>query len=228
MKKVILKILSITIALLMLLSVNVSFYATDALSYIIAEDVIISAEDTQVIEVPVSVSENQGVMGFMILVSYDSDILAPVSVERGEALGSGLLNDSIGAEESNVFKVMWTGSENSYADGILFKLKFKLLTNDFDSTKISFDYSQPDTFNEKYDDVYFSFDNSTVYNQSGVLIGDVNGDGLVNIVDATEIQKYLADIVEFDETARKSADFNSDNRISVVDATDIQKYLVNN
>ena len=60
-----------------------------------------------------------------------------------------------------------------------------------------------------------------------VVKGDVNGDGLINIVDATEIQKYLADICELDETAKKSADFNEDSTVNVVDATDIQKYLVN-
>ena len=227
MKKVILNIMTITIVMCMLLSVNTSFYAVDTVTYVMADDVTVKESSTTQIEVPVSISENQGVMGFMLLVSYDSNILAPVSIERGNALGTGLLNDSIGVSESGLIKIMWTGSENMYSNGLLFKVKFNLLTNDFDNTLISLDYSQPDTFNEQYEDVKLSFDNCNVYNKSKVLKGDVNGDGLINIVDATEIQKYLADICELDETAKKSADFNEDSTVNVVDATDIQKYLVN-
>lgn len=225
MKKVILKAVTITIVVCMLVSVNTSFYA-DALSYIIAEDVTVN-ENTNEIEIPVSISENQGVMGFMILVTYNSNILKPVSVERGSALGAGLLNDSIGASQAGLMKIMWTGSENMYTDGLIFKLKFKLLTKDFKSTQVSFDYSQPDTFNEQYDDVKLSFDNCNILNLACKLKGDVNGDDVISIMDATDIQKYLADISELDDSAKKSADFNDDNTINVVDATDIQKYLVN-
>ncbi len=225
MKKVILKIVTITIVVCMLLSINTSFYA-DTVSYIIAEDVTVN-ENTKEIEIPVSISENQGIMGFMILVSYDSNILKPVSVERGSALGAGLLNDSIGASQDGLMKIMWTGSENMYTDGLLFKLKFKLLSKDFKSTQISFDYSKPDTFNEQYDDVKLSFDNCNVLNTAYNLKGDVDGDGVISIMDATAIQKYLADISELEDSAKESADFNEDNTINVVDATDIQKYLVN-
>jgi len=226
-KKVILKIITITMVLCIFLTINTSFCAADTITYIIADDVTIDESEVAEIEIPVTVSDNQGMMGFMILVSYDDNILSPVSVVRGSALGAGMLNDSIGASQSGQLKIMWTGSENMYANGLIFKLKFKLLNKDFESTQITFDYSKPDTFNEQYEDVTLSFDNCNVYNNSNVLKGDVNGDGMINIIDATEIQKYLASIIEFDNQAKKSADFNGDSFINVVDATGIQKYLVN-
>ncbi len=225
MKKVILKIVTITIVLCMLLSINTSFYA-DTVTYIIAEDVIIN-ENTDEIEIPVYISENQGIMGFMIFVTYGSHILKPVSVERGNALGAGLLNDSIGASEDGLIKIMWTGSENMYTDGLIFKLKFKVLSKNFHSAHISFKYSQPDTFNEQYDDVKLAFDECNVINTSCKLKGDVDGNNVISIMDATAIQKYLADINELDDSAKKLADFNGDNTINVVDATDIQKRLAN-
>lgn len=54
------------------------------------------------------------------------------------------------------------------------------------------------------------------------LLGDVDGDGKVNIVDATEIQRYIADLTDFTPAQRKAADYNGDGTINVTDATAIQ------
>ena len=54
--------------------------------------------------------------------------------------------------------------------------------------------------------------------------GDVNGDGVVNIIDATFIQKYIAGIDSFTEKQESLADVNNDGLINIIDATSIQKY----
>lgn len=56
-------------------------------------------------------------------------------------------------------------------------------------------------------------------------IGDVNLDGTVNIDDVTLIQKYIANMSEFDSEQLKAADVTGDNDISIDDVTAIQKYL---
>ena len=58
------------------------------------------------------------------------------------------------------------------------------------------------------------------------IVGDVNGDGKVSVLDATEIQKYLAGTVKFDDGQKAVGDVNGDGVISVTDATVIQKYIV--
>lgn len=55
--------------------------------------------------------------------------------------------------------------------------------------------------------------------------GDVNGDGKLNIRDATAIQKYLAKTLNLDEAALEIADFNQDGKVNVRDATAIQKTI---
>lgn len=58
------------------------------------------------------------------------------------------------------------------------------------------------------------------------LQGDVNGDGTVNIVDATEIQKYSVGGASFTDGQLAVADYNNDGFVNIVDSTDIQKFMV--
>ncbi len=59
-------------------------------------------------------------------------------------------------------------------------------------------------------------------------IGDVDGDGIISVSDATALQKQLANGVEFDDEMLAVADTNGDGIVSVSDATLIQKYLAGN
>lgn len=68
---------------------------------------------------------------------------------------------------------------------------------------------------------------------NGIIIGDVNYDGIINIDDVTYLQKHLAGytndgqmmIDESNENEFVVADFNSDGVINIDDVTEIQKYL---
>lgn len=64
----------------------------------------------------------------------------------------------------------------------------------------------------------------TVEELPSLLLGDTNGDGVVTIIDATWIQRYLAGISTsvFNETA---ADTDENGSITIIDATFIQKWL---
>ena len=55
--------------------------------------------------------------------------------------------------------------------------------------------------------------------------GDVNRDSKVNIKDATQIQKYLALIVELDTQQQVFADVDGKKGITIKDVTHIQKRL---
>lgn len=68
-------------------------------------------------------------------------------------------------------------------------------------------------------------DNADWFNKTieeGYVIGDANSDGVLNIKDATALQKYCAKISLVNKLV---ADFNGDNKLNVKDATDIQKKL---
>ena len=57
------------------------------------------------------------------------------------------------------------------------------------------------------------------------LSGDANGDGKINVKDATQIQKAAASLVTLDEVQTLAADANGDGKVNVKDATAIQKFV---
>ena len=62
---------------------------------------------------------------------------------------------------------------------------------------------------------------------NGMIYGDVNNDGLITIVDATIVQKYIVNKAQLDNVNQKLADVDVDGVITVKDATAVQKYIVN-
>ena len=57
-------------------------------------------------------------------------------------------------------------------------------------------------------------------------LGDVNGDGVVDVLDAALIQKFAAEKAQLNEEQTKLGDFNGDGYCDVLDASAIQKSLV--
>ncbi|MBQ8057451.1 MAG: dockerin type I repeat-containing protein [Ruminococcus sp.] len=55
-----------------------------------------------------------------------------------------------------------------------------------------------------------------------VVLGDVDGDGEMSIMDATELQLLIAGIKEWTDAAKAVADVDGDGDISILDATEIQ------
>ena len=57
------------------------------------------------------------------------------------------------------------------------------------------------------------------------MLGDVDGDGLVNINDVTAIQSHVAELKTVDGIYRMAADTNQDDIVDISDATTLQMYL---
>ena len=57
-------------------------------------------------------------------------------------------------------------------------------------------------------------------------LGDVNGDGVVDILDATEIQKYAAESTDFTDEQFELGDINKDGYCDVIDALLVQKSVI--
>lgn len=59
-----------------------------------------------------------------------------------------------------------------------------------------------------------------------IVIGDVTGDGVVNIVDFMNLRRYLLGIATLNEKAFLAADVTGDNEVNIVDFMRIRSYLM--
>ncbi len=115
----------------------------------------VTAKPGEEISVPVNISKNAGIIGFMMTVSYDADLLTPVSVKAGDVIPAGtVFDDNCTSAEEAVFKILWAGTKNIYEEGCLFTLKFKVKENLSETTtRLDLSYLKKETFDENYKDV---------------------------------------------------------------------------
>ena len=62
--------------------------------------------------------------------------------------------------------------------------------------------------------------------KNALVYGDVNIDGDITVIDASDIQKYIVGLEELTADSKSVAEVDSDGAISVMDATSIQKYII--
>lgn len=106
------------------------------------------------VDVPITIADNPGIMGLAIELQYDKSILQPVTVKAGEVFSTGTVYDNIGTETTEgVLKVMWSSIENVTMDGELVVITFQSLAGEEAVTDLNLSYSQPDTFNATWEDV---------------------------------------------------------------------------
>ena len=107
--------------------------------------------DKNTLTVPIYISNNTGLMGYKMGLTFDGGIITPKSVENSSAF-PGSFDNNIGISKDK-FDVIWSGTDNIYADGVLFTAKFTLFDTSISSTNIKISYSQSDTFKDKDKDV---------------------------------------------------------------------------
>ncbi len=58
-----------------------------------------------------------------------------------------------------------------------------------------------------------------------LILGDADLDGSVTVLDATRVQRYLADMTTLSDEAKSAADADEDGDVTIMDATAIQRWL---
>lgn len=97
-----------------------------------------------------------------------------------------------------------------------FRIRYNVNARETYVLQIGSYYSSDEAFN-----VTFNFKPN-----KETLLGDVNGDGEITVVDATILQKYIVGQTTLDYETLNVADVNKDGAVTVVDATLIQKFVV--
>lgn len=152
------KVISVLLFTLMILDYNICSLA--------AEPVLVQADDVslvqnQEISIPVKIENNSGIMGFKITVEYPVDKIDITAISRGDITSQGNFNTNFGINDGR-FDVLWNNVEEINDNGTLFLIAVESASTSSFNTEIKLSYSQPDTFNEKYEDVILDCRNIAV------------------------------------------------------------------
>lgn len=152
------KFITIILSLLLIFQCNIIAFAEDSVT-VSADKISLSQEEPALI--PIKIQNNSGVMGFKMTVEYPVDKLDIKSVSRGEITAKGNFNTNFGINDGR-FDVLWNNVDEIKTDGTLFLISAQAKTEIKKDTEIKLSFSQPDTFNEKYEDVVFDCENIVI------------------------------------------------------------------
>ena len=163
------------------------------------------------VTVSVSIEDNPGVMVMALGIDYDKTKLELVGFEDGIMTGWKVATNAV-----------WIGADDVTADGVILKLKFKVLEDVEDGDiQVSLLFSEGDIANHDEEIIMPGVSNGiiTVYSH---VPGDVTGDGKVNALDLVRLQRYLSgEAVEIGG----SCDITGDGKINALDLVRLQRYL---
>lgn len=169
------------------------------------------------LQLTVSALNNPGIIAATLQLGYNAEELQLVKAENLSDLKSFSLS-------GNTIKLGGTNeTANEAADGALIRLTFKAL-KDCDASAVSLSYKPADVYNYAMQNVEFAINNGAI-SAGSYILGDVNNDGKVDLLDVTVLRRHLADWEGYADIVKLAADVNEDGNIDLLDATILRRYL---
>lgn len=141
-----------------------------------------------------------------------------VSSIEDNAFGFCISNDEkVNYNKLSGFKIKCYMNSDAYIYAVENSLKYEILDPDTPDTVYFTNIAIPDE-----DDL---FDEDTTGDESGISRGDVNGDGVVNVTDASLIAGLVKGNVKLSNRFIKRADINRDGHVDVADLSLLSAYV---
>lgn len=147
-----------------------------------------------------------------IMENYAGYIAAVISDENGASHSYSLPDMNVEALENDWYRF---SVELADASGVDLS---RLSSFSFRLTDGSFTAEQLYNINLRIDDIYAR------YEEAAVTLGDINGDGAVDLRDLVRLKKYIAD--NGTEAVAAAADLNNDSEINSADMICLERYLL--
>lgn len=186
--------------------------------------VLISAEEIAVsagreVRIMLKLSNNPGINSLRLKIAYDPGVFTLVS-----ASDQGIFGRAPTSSKNitvNPYTMVWVSDGNTTENGGLVELVFRVSeTAEVGTKHIALTAEQ--VFNQAEEVVAVAAKDISV-NVRKFAPGDANGDGEIDLRDATRLLQYFAD---WDVTVEKdAADVNGDGEIDLRDATRLLQYL---
>ena len=190
-----------------------TFYQVKVLNspQVYADEISCNAGETVVI--PVRISGNTGLMGYVINLSYDPNVMTPYAPSRQ----NGTIYSNIENATPGELKVIWYDNNGITSDGELFRVPFKINSRaEAGDYSVGISYSQDDTFNMNYDNVMLLCSDSLIH---------VSVDQDVSIVYSDMIQAHNNSFVDVPIYIKNNVGIEEASYLSLTYDTSIFTYV---
>ncbi|MGM9550979.1 MAG: cohesin domain-containing protein [Clostridia bacterium] len=163
------------------------------------------------VDIPVTITENDGVAGFKLKLNYDKTLLTPVSVTKGSVLATGTMTSNLdqGGDLSKLkaVSVFWSNPSDVTGTGTAFTVRFKVSDSATENIPVNLSYDEGDICDQSYNDlqvtlvdgkvilaksVTVTVDGEKVQTNGTITLGSDNGDGTCSLPDDV-LGYYLRD-----------------------------------
>lgn len=110
-------------------------------------------EEDGICKIPLVITENKGIMGYYVTISIQSETAVIKGAKRGGLTEKGVFDYKI-SDSGDAVDLLWAGTDEAAEDGILAYVMVADEEQFQKECKLSVSYSQPDTFDGTYQDVY--------------------------------------------------------------------------
>jgi len=186
----------------------------------------------EIVRIPVFLQNNPGIGGFNLVFSYDSNIVTPVALDDAAIrrdLGGSVFVSNID-NEAGTITVVWA-SPYDVDEAHLFYLYFAINYTAEKSINTPIRVSIVEMKQYSHDDVDALTQNGSIRTgpilQAGLLWGDVNQDGIVDIFDLIRLAQHIAGTPDMELTGDglTVADVFYDGSVDLSDLIHLSRYL---
>lgn len=221
MKRTISIILSLVMALTAF--VPISAFAENGTAVISVQSV--SDSPGSIVEVPITIENNPGVLGATLKFTYDSSLTLVDAVE-GDAFST--LTMTKPGKYVSPCKFVWDGQDiypEDIKDGTILTLKFKIDDDAVNGSeyKVSVSYEDGDIVDGDLQPVDVTVAGGVI-TVVDYMPGDLDGNNKVNSTDVILLRRFIAGGYEL-SINEAAADVNADDKVNSTDAILIRRYI---
>ncbi len=178
-------------------------------------------------EVKVSIEENSEMAAGSFCIAFDNEKLTPIDYKVGELIeaSSVMVNLNYTDPQTNerMVKVSFIGNGEIVKSGDIITVRYLVNGDVEDNTQIPIEVTNVVVTDINSVPLPIETASGTI-NAVSIMIGDVNGDNAVNILDAFKIIRYDVGFITLTEREKLAADVDKNGEIDIFDALRIQRY----
>ncbi len=188
-------------------------YATGVTEFVFGKTMGRAGEE---VVIPLSIKNNPGISTFRFRITYDTNALTFVSLEKGDVLTDGTLSEQVNPD-SKTLTFLWYSVENLYGDGTLLSIKFKFSDTATGDYPLAITCLAEDMLNEDYEPIEYLVEEGEAYIGRAVSGVSINKS---TVKLKTEQSEQLYATVIPDRVYNNNVLWeSSDETVAIVDAT---------